>query len=142
MVKGQPLLLTWGGNIALLQPRRFFSVGRDGSVDSSNAITADPAGNILVTGSFSGTTNFDPGPGVYNLTGSDLGTDIFALKLDPSGNFLWAKGMLQTSSISQHNYGTSVSTDSAGNVYLAGAYSGTVNFDPGIWKLHNHTGRL
>ena len=39
-------------------------------------MAADPAGNILVTGSFSGTTNFNPGPGVYNLTGSDLGTDI------------------------------------------------------------------
>ncbi len=124
------LLLTWGGNIA--------SYNLDGSSrwaetigGLANAITADPAGNILVTGSFSGTTNFDPGPGVYNLTGSDSGTDIFALKLDQSGNFLWAKGMLQTSSTSNGNYGSSVSTDPAGNVYLAGAYSGTVNFDPG-----------
>jgi hypothetical protein len=126
------VLLTWEGNIA--------SYNVDGSSrwaetigGLANAITADRTGNILVTGSFSGTTNFDPGPGVYNLTGITRGTDIFALKLDQSGNFLWAKGMLQTSSSSNinDNYGSSVSTDSAGNVYLAGAYSGTVNFDPG-----------
>ncbi len=124
------LLVSWGSSIA--------SYTLDGSSRWSeplgapaNAIAADPSGNILLTGSFTGTINFDPGPGVFSLT-SQFGPGIFALKLDPNGNFLWPKGMLPTSSASGgFGYGSSVSTDSAGNVYLAGTFNGTVNFNPG-----------
>jgi len=124
------LVVSWGSSIA--------SYTLDGSSRWSeplgapaNAIAADPSGNILLTGSFTGTINFDPGPGTFDLT-SQLGTGIFALKLDPNGSFLWAKGMLLTSFLpTDFASASSVSTDSAGNVYLAGAFNGTVNFDPG-----------
>ncbi|MGZ6540083.1 MAG: hypothetical protein ACXVEB_17030, partial [Bacteroidia bacterium] len=54
-------------------------------------VTTDASGNVFITGNFYGTIDFDPGPGVFNLSaiGSDL--DIFIVKLDVSGNFVWAK---------------------------------------------------
>src|SRR4051812_42350353 len=52
----------------------------------------DFAGNIYSTGHFEGTVDFDPGSGVYNMTA--IGTyDLFVLKLDNNGNFIWARQM-------------------------------------------------
>jgi len=47
------------------------------SSDSGNAIAVDSLGNVYTTGLFSGTADFDPGPGTYYLTGGS----IFVLKL-------------------------------------------------------------
>ena len=62
------------------------------SIDSANAqvqandgwlttrsTTVDAAGNVYQVGSFSGTVDFDPGPGVFNLSATGL-TDIFLMK--------------------------------------------------------------
>jgi hypothetical protein len=55
--------------------------------DTACIVTADTIGNIFVTGSFKGPTDFNPGIGVSNIS---IGTD-FVLKLDTAGNYLWAK---------------------------------------------------
>ena len=39
---------------------------------------------------FEGTVDFDPGSGVFNLSDGG-GKDAFVLKLDNSGDFIWAK---------------------------------------------------
>src|SRR5688572_21840864 len=53
-------------------------------------ITMDAAGNTYTAGWFSGTSDFDPGPGNFNMTCN--GTyDGFIQKLDANGNFVWAK---------------------------------------------------
>jgi len=63
------------------------------SYDRGRAIAVDGIGNVYTTGDFSsGTADFDPGAGVYNLTSAGAG-DIFISKLDEDGNFAWAKGM-------------------------------------------------
>lgn len=93
-------------------------------------ITTDFSGNVLATGYFSNTVDFDPGIGVYNLTpagGAD--DDIFVLKLDNAGNFKWAKRMGE-STYQQSGY--SIVSDSLDYVYTAGAFSGTVDFDPSL----------
>jgi hypothetical protein len=49
------------------------------------------------------------------------------LKLDSSGNFLWAKsfgGLL-------NDYGSSLSTDESGNIYTTGGFQSSVDFNPG-----------
>ena len=90
------------------------------------AITIDASGNILITGSFQLTADFDPSTGIFNL--NSLGNnDIFVLKLDPSGNFLWAEGM---GGVGDDN-GYSIASDASGNVFSTGYYSGTADFDPG-----------
>lgn len=96
--------------------------------DVARGVALDAAGNIYITGSFSGTADFDPSnTASYNLTAQG-NSDIFVLCLDVSGNFKWAKN------IGASGYdclGTSIRTDQYNNVFVAGSFSGTVDFDPG-----------
>ena len=97
------------------------------SGDWGLGIAVDSAGNVYTTGVFRGTADFDPGAGTYNLTLAGDERDIFVSKLDPSGNFVWAKSMGGTSEA----MGYAIATDSAGNVYTTGPFSDTIDFDPG-----------
>ena len=96
---------------------------------AGNAITKDANGNTYTTGVFSGTVDFDPGTGIYNLScPSAPGSGIFILKLDPNGNFIWAKGIGNTESF---NTSTAIQLDNNGNILVVGAFEGTMDFDPG-----------
>lgn len=96
-----------------------------GANDETNFfLDMDSAGNIYAVGNFEGTVDFDPGSGVYNLTSADL--DIFILKLDSSGSFVWAK-QIQGPSIDQV---FSIGVDNSGNVHALGTFEGTTDFDP------------
>jgi ELWxxDGT repeat protein len=97
------------------------------SSDNGQSITVAQDGCVYVTGSFTGTVDFNPGAGVCNLS-SVGGTDIFVLKLDTMGKFLWADRMGGTTN--DFGYGIAIGAD--GNVYTTGAFWGTVDFDPGI----------
>ena len=98
----------------------------DTAGDIGYAITTDASGNVYATGDFSGTVDFDPGSGVYNLT-SVGGFDIFISKYDASGNFIWAKQIGGTTG----DAGYSIAVDASENVYTTGFFYGTVDFDPG-----------
>ncbi len=88
-------------------------------------ITVDQQGNVYTTGDFSGVTDFDPGPGTFNLTASVGGADIFVSKLDSNGNFLSAHQFAGRGQA--HN----IVLDGQGNIYTTGYFGGTVDFDPG-----------
>lgn len=90
-------------------------------------LTVDKMGNILLTGSFKGTVDFNPGSGTANLKTNGYDQDIFIQKLDASGNFIWAKRI----GGSVHDQGHSVTTDATGAVYLTGEFQYNVDFDPG-----------
>jgi hypothetical protein len=94
--------------------------------DAGNYITVDASGNVYSTGYFRNTVDFDPGAGVSNHSSVGI-LDVFVQKLDPSGNFLWAKSFGGTGV----DVGQSISVDASGNVYINGYFSGTVDFDPG-----------
>ena len=94
--------------------------------DLATAIEIDPDGNVITTGTFNGTVDFDPGAGIYNLT-SASGSDAFISKLDPSGNFMWAKQLGGVSS----QVITDLAVDVAGNLYLSGYFSGATDFFSG-----------
>ena len=98
--------------------------------ESPGAINTDAVGNIIICGTFVGTADFDPGAGIANLTavgtGSNL-SDMFFLKLDAAGNYVWAK-RIGGNSI---DFPTDIDTDNAGNVYFCGQFkSSVVDFDP------------
>jgi hypothetical protein len=95
--------------------------------EEGQAIAIDASGNVYITGTFSGTVDFDPGVGTFNLTSAG-GSGIFISKLDDSGNFVWAKAMSGT----VDGYSYSIALDASGNVYIAGFFQGTVDFDPGV----------
>ncbi|MDQ3048193.1 MAG: SBBP repeat-containing protein, partial [Bacteroidota bacterium] len=80
---------------------------------------------IFMTGVLRSTTDFLSGPGVYNLTTTGY-DDIFIVRMDFSGNLTWAKQIGGAySDLSQD-----ISIDNNGNIYMAGWFSGTVDFDP------------
>ena len=101
------------------------SMGGSGG-DKGLSIATDAAGNVYTTGIFTGTGDFDPSGSVSNLisNGSD---DIFISKLDASGNFVWAKSIGGTGD----DQGLSLTTDPSSNVYVAGSFNGSVDFEPG-----------
>jgi subtilisin-like proprotein convertase family protein len=95
---------------------------------NATEITADTAGNVYIAGGFNGTVDFDPGPGVANLT-SGTSQAVFLLSLGPSGVYrtAWRVGGFSASTLA---------VDS-GSVYVAGSFAGSDDFDPGpgTWKL-------
>ena len=93
--------------------------------DAGNSITVDASGNIYLTGYFEETVDFDPNAGTFNLT-SISSNDIFVVKLDASGNLIWAKHMGGTSS----TRGEAIVLDESGNSYITGGFGGTTDFDP------------
>ncbi|WP_375338635.1 SBBP repeat-containing protein [[Phormidium] sp. ETS-05] len=97
------------------------------STDFGNSIAVDSSGNTYTTGYFSGTADFNPNAGVFNLTSTGGSNDIFIVKLNASGNYLWAKRLGNTGG----DEGRSIAVDSSGNTYTTGFFAGTVDFDPG-----------
>lgn len=95
--------------------------------DAGYALTIDADGSVYSTGSFSGTADFDPGAGTSNLMATG-GTDIYISKLDASGNLLWAKQIGGSNS----DEGNTIKLDGMGNVYIAGYFQGTSDFDTGL----------
>ena len=89
------------------------------------SITTDASGNIYIAGYFQDTVDFDPSSGVDIYT-SNGGYDIFVQKLDANGNYLWTK----TFGGSNSEVGRSITTDTSGNIYIAGYFKETVDFDP------------
>ncbi|PHS63303.1 MAG: hypothetical protein COB12_09775 [Flavobacterium sp.] len=122
------LLIIIGGNQIIAQSPTFNwakSMGSSNS-DRGKSIAIDLNGNVLTTGVFFVTSDFDPGAGIHNLT-SNGDADIFIQKLDPDGEFLWAKNIGGIF----YDYGYAITTDTSGNVYVAGSFKDTVDFDPG-----------
>ena len=94
-------------------------------------IALDASGNVYTTGLFWGTSDFDPGAGIFNLTSAGV-EDIFISKLDAAGNFVWAKSM----GGSGFDSGFSIAIDATGNVYTTGVFGYTVDFDPGAGNFN------
>jgi hypothetical protein len=86
----------------------------------------EPNGDVVVTGYFGGTVDFDPGSGTYNLS-SKGNNDAFVLDLDSAGNFRWARSLGGTA----YDYGWDAAVAPDNSVYIAGQFSGTADFDPG-----------
>jgi hypothetical protein len=92
-------------------------------VHTGRAIAVDDSGNVIVAGALgsktSATVNF--GGGTLTSAGS---SDAFVVKLDPSGNYVWAKNWgddsLQTVS--------SIGVDAMGNISIAGVFESIINF--------------
>lgn len=102
------------------------TIGSATAYDIGNGITVDNANNVLVTGYYSGTADFDPNAGVFNMTSYAI-ADIFVLKLTSAGNFVWAKSIGSASD----DVGVDIITDNSNNVYHTGYFKFTADFDPG-----------
>src|SRR5207248_6433805 len=91
------------------------------------AVTADAAGNLYVTGRFVGAVDLAPGSAVGVLT-SLGGQDAFVAKYSSTGTLLWARSF---GSAAGDDVGYDVKVDASGTVYATGTFFGTADFDPG-----------
>jgi hypothetical protein len=98
--------------------------------DYPTAIKVDFNGDILIAGIFSGIVDFDPSENTFFLTSTNNSNlksnenNAFLLKLSPTGSFISVlnfEGYAQINSIDFDNYG---------NIYLAGGFTGGIDFDP------------
>ena len=102
--------------------------GRFGGIeaDEAKAVAAAPDGGAFVAGYFSGTADFDPGPGTTELTSAGS-ADAFVVRLDAEGRLVWARrfgGRLGDVALG-------VAADPAGNAYLTGYFQATAGFAAG-----------
>jgi gliding motility-associated-like protein len=110
------------------------AIGSTGQ-DVGNDITINYAGEVLVTGFFQGTVDFDPGNNAFLSTAG--GIDAFILKLDPDGVYQWAVRVGANAPATGTAEGKTIAWDDQGNIYLAGAFTGgPVDFDPSSSAIH------
>jgi hypothetical protein len=102
------------------QPSQTWVCSEGGSASELGlGVTTDGAGNVIVTGLFSGRPYFGG-----TLLSSGGAADMFLAKYSPTGTILWVKsaGGADTTA------GWGVATDGAGNVYVTGYFKGTATF--------------
>ena len=126
--------LQWTKSISTGYPNSWGVVARSIDVDGS--------GNIIVSGDFAGTVDFNPDPKkAFNVTGAPAptgssGTDrcqnAYVLKLSSAGTFSWvAPFIAKRTEISNSLVdGTSVDVSSTGDIFVSGRYIGAVDIDP------------
>ncbi len=88
-------------------------------------LAVDAQGNSYSTGRFLGNVDFDTGPGT-SLLNAGIYYDIYVLKLDPNGDFLWARQLGGATD----DEGFAIDVDDSGNVYTTGYFQGSADFDP------------
>lgn len=100
--------------------------GLTGPMGLGGAMAVDAAGAVYLTTGFTGTVDFNPGAGVFNLTSAG-GYDTAVVKLDTNGAFQWAV----RAGAAGDDYGTGIAVNGFGEVYVTGRVgAGTVDFDP------------
>lgn len=92
----------------------------------ADQIEFDKQGNLLILGSFRGNVDIDPSIGVFNIIGQNR-ENLFLLKLDSNGNFIWA-------TVAMRNcldcYGGDMTIDKDNNIVITGNFRGSVDIDP------------
>ena len=89
-------------------------------LDKPASVAVDASGNIFITGFYFGNATF----GATTLSSISGSQDAFVAKLDPSGNFLWAKSIGGSLTESAN----SITVDNSGNILITGSFQGTANF--------------
>lgn len=84
-------------------------------------------GSVYVAGTFIGTADFDPGPGVANLVGVGNLAPFFG-RYDLNGNYIWAR----TLGTNNNDHSCAIDVDGAGNCYVGFVCGGGgEDLDPG-----------
>ena len=98
-----------------------------GFINKGNAVAVDAQRDVYLTGTFGGTMDIDPGPGVTNLVQA-TGSDGYVLRYSSDGALVWGF-KLDASTANMAAEGITVSGSSA--VVAVGAFPGTMDMDPG-----------
>lgn len=89
--------------------------------DEPRGIAVAPDGDVYLTGFFSETADFDPGPGRSELASAG-GADAFLLRLNPRGELVWARRL--GGKLGDAGFGVTAARDA---VYVTGRFQGTLD---------------
>lgn len=112
--------------LTFAQPLNLDWVNANNEAGVSEAMALGSDGSTYYVGRFFQTKDFDPGPSTSNLTSNGT-SDVFVLKLDNQGDFVWAKSF----GGSGLDFASDIQIDNQDNLYILGQYKNTVDFDPG-----------
>lgn len=115
------MFLFIGAGLAAQTPPEWLWATSSGSTDWELAedIVCDAAGNVYVTGFYKGAIQFGD---FYADSGGDQ--EIFVVKLDAAGNYLWA----QHAGSPHNDSAEDIAIDAAGNVYITGWFQTIATF--------------
>ncbi len=103
--------------------------GGDGPslIDAAASVAIDPiTGDVLVAGTFTGSTDFDPLNAGGERTSRGL-NDLALARYDAQGTLVWVR----TLGGFGLDGGSAVAVDDNGRIYLGGGFQGVVDVDPG-----------
>ena len=98
--------------------------------DQAFGITSDSSNNIYITGIYSGSVDFDPGPNLVE-TNNTTNSDYFVLKLDSNASFEW----LEYFGGEKTDKGWAIALDDEDNVYTTGQFHGAIDVVAGSNEL-------
>ncbi|MFN0188124.1 MAG: T9SS type A sorting domain-containing protein [Bacteroidia bacterium] len=96
------------------------------SVDGPVGLVVDNSGNPILLGQFQQTINANPNPNLSNPLASFGNEDLFLVKLDSTGNYLWSKQFGGVNS----DYPTMLRSDNLGNLIVSGTFRDSIDVDP------------
>ena len=96
---------------------------------SARDIALDNQGNLVMTGFFSGTRDFDPGPGTFFLTTATSSASYIS-KLDGDWSFLNAWMVSDGTGTYGAGITNSLAVSSSNEILVTGNYSDSTDFDP------------
>lgn len=105
--------------------------------DLNLKVSTDVSGNVIITGSFMGTVDFDPGGGTSNLV-ADGTTDGFIAKYTSTGTLLWARKLTSSGADNVKSHALSA----AGEVYVSGNLEAAGAIDAATANAGEVVGRI
>lgn len=102
--------------------------------DQATALCVDN-GSFYCAGQFSESTDFDPGAGIYIINPGDTGyygelSSLFVSKFNENAEHEWTSALTKQVDYAEI-YAIDLDTDSDGNLYLLGLFTGSYDADPG-----------
>jgi hypothetical protein len=100
------------------------------SLNTGYAISLDASDNIFITGTFKDSIDLDPGAGLDKEICIG-GSDIFMVKLDASGNYVWGERLGGNNSVYDADAGYDLKIVGT-EIYFAGTFADVIDCDPGF----------
>jgi subtilisin-like proprotein convertase family protein len=96
--------------------------------DQALGLAIDPDDNVLTTGVFEDSADFNPDPDpAAQLLFYSPSPDIFVSKLNKEGNLIWGKHVEERNGFAA-DAPHDIAVDDAGNIYLTGKFHNTIDF--------------
>jgi uncharacterized repeat protein (TIGR01451 family) len=85
-------------------------------IDLAASVKVDNNGNIFFAGYIYATTDFDPGPGTFNIGNGAFGFSVYVSKFNSSGDLVWANNIDNT----EWSRNMDIDFDTNNNLYVIG----------------------